>query len=127
MTGKYKHITNEERYLIEKMLRERKSISYIAKLIGRSKSSISSEVARNRGRSRYKHTKAIDRYSKKQELKKRKSNAVIADPVSRKRVDRMLIKGMSPEAISKTILEHKKSKYLSPKSIRKYRDYYYKD
>ena len=126
MKGKYKHITNEERYLIEKMLRERKSISYIARLINRSKSSISTEVARNRGRGRYKHVSAIDRYKRKQELKKRKNNAVVADPVSRKRVDRMLVKGISPEGISKKLTEHKKYKYISPKSIRKYRDNYYK-
>lgn len=126
MTIKYKHITNEERFLIEKMLRERKSISYIAKLINRSKSSVSSEVARNRGRSRYKHARAAERSVIKQRLKKRKSNAVISNPVSRKRIDRMLDKGMSPEAISIKIKEHKSSVSISPKSIRKYRLYYYK-
>ncbi len=126
MTLKYKHLTNEERFLIEKMLRERKSISYIAKLINRSKSSISNEISRNRGMGRYKHLKAIERYNRKQKLKKRKSNAVVSDPVSRKRVDRMIAKGMSPEIISTKLMEHKKSVIISAKSIRKYRLNYYK-
>lgn len=126
MTKKYTHITPEERFLIEKMLREKKSLSYIAKLINRSKSSISYEVRRNRGIGRYKHVRATDRYTVKQRLKKRKQNAVVADPVLRKRVDRMIVKGMSPEAISRKISEHKKSVSVSSKSIRKYRFYYYK-
>jgi IS30 family transposase len=126
MSLKYKHITSEERFLIEKMLRERKSIGYIAKLINRSKSSVANEVSRNRGRSRYKHDRAIKRSELKQRLKKRKSNAVVSNPVTRKRIDRMLDKGLSPEAISIKIREHKSSVVISSKSIRKYRQYYYK-
>ncbi|HRH26990.1 MAG TPA: helix-turn-helix domain-containing protein [Parcubacteria group bacterium] len=126
MIKKYTHITSEERFLIEKMLKERKSISYIARLLSRSKSSVSNEISRNRGRSRYKQFKAAERYYARQTLKKRKSNAVVADSVTRKRVDRMLAKGMSPEQISKRIREHKSSKSISAKSIRKYRQNYYK-
>jgi IS30 family transposase len=126
MQKKYSHITKEERYLIEKMLRERKSISYIAMLINRSKSSVSTEISRNGGRSRYKHIRASERQIRKQTLKKRKNNAVISDSVTRKRVDRMLAKGLSPEVISSKLIEHKSSKRISSKSIRKYRDKYYK-
>jgi IS30 family transposase len=111
---------------IEKMLRERKSISYIAMLINRSKSSVSTEISRNGGRSRYKHIRASERQIRKQTLKKRKNNAVISDSVTRKRVDRMLAKGLSPEVISSKLIEHKSSKRISSKSIRKYRDKYYK-
>ena len=47
---KYKHISSEERYLIDCLFnKERKSISKIAQILGRHKSSISRELKRNTG------------------------------------------------------------------------------
>jgi len=45
---KYTHLTLEERVLISYWLEERKSISFIARGLGRSKSTISQEIRRNR-------------------------------------------------------------------------------
>ena len=61
----YKHLTEEERYQIDDMLREGFSQVMIAKELGRSASTLSRELRRNKGGRGYRpkqaHQKAIER------------------------------------------------------------------
>jgi len=102
--SKYKHLTIEERETIQFMLWEKKSIRSIAKKLGRSSSSVSREVNKNRDslcRRRYipraAHEKAIKNRSKRgREL--RLKNSKIRDYTIKH-----LKLGWSPEQIANTV------------------------
>lgn len=56
------HLTEGERYQIEALSKAKKSPTYIAQQLGRSKSTISRELARNNGRRVYRAVDAQQRY-----------------------------------------------------------------
>lgn len=58
----YRHLTEGERYQIEALSKAKKSPAYIAEQLGRSKSTISRELARNSGRRAYRAAEAQQRY-----------------------------------------------------------------
>jgi len=65
----YKHLSKEERYLIEQLMSQQKSNREIAKLMGRSASTISREIFRNwKGEVRYDHDRAQKRTAERRKL-----------------------------------------------------------
>lgn len=54
----YKHLSLEERYYIELSIKNENTLTEIANDLGRSQSSISREIRRNRGLRGYRHNQA---------------------------------------------------------------------
>ena len=54
----YHRLTDEKRIIIETLRKEGRSLSYIAERIGCSKSTVSKEIKRNKGKRGYRHKKA---------------------------------------------------------------------
>ncbi len=121
MGNKKKHISYEERFLIEKLLNMDNSLLLISKALGRGVSTISLEVKRGGGRLLY-MAKQADQVAKlSQSNKKYLYNKLVADKELEEFVMTQLYKGVSPESISKMLKEYKNGNlYASPKSIRKY-------
>lgn len=120
MANKKKHLSDEERFCIEKMLGVGESLSQISRTLGRGLSTISEEVSGNGGRKRYKAESAIRRAWWKQYRKKRNCNKVAMDGHLTRFVERKLEKGWSPEVISSRLKRQSGLKYASRKSIRKF-------
>lgn len=120
LKNKKKHLSNEERFCIEKMLGVGDSLSHIGRTLGRGLSTISEEVSENGGREKYKAEKAIHRAYLKQYRKKRNCNGVALDSHSSAYVEKRLRGGLSPEAISARTKIQSGLAYRSPKSIRKF-------
>jgi len=120
MKNKKKHLQKEERFLIEKMLRINKSISYISELLERGLSTISEEISRNGGIAGYDSKKAQIEASKRQLNKKIYCNKVISNRGLRNKVENYLSQGLSPEAVSIKLRDGKKNFGVSGKSIRKF-------
>jgi len=123
MSNKKNHLKKEERFLIEKMLGIGKSINYISALLERGVSTVSKEVSRYGGKNSYNSNHAHNQANHRQSNKKIKSNKVISNKPIRNLVDKLIIKRLSPEAISNVLKTKSKSMYASPKSIRKYIGY----
>jgi len=122
LKNKKKHLQKEERFCIEKLLRRNKSISDIARTLGRGLSTISCEVNNNGGRTQYRAEQAHHRAYLKQYWKKKNCNKVAMDPHLSGFVEKSLSKGWSPETISSRLEIQSGLKYASGKSIRKYID-----
>ncbi|MXW44079.1 MAG: IS30 family transposase, partial [Candidatus Dadabacteria bacterium] len=60
----YKHLAQEERFLIHHYLQEGYSLRKIARILGRSHSTISREIRRNKGNRGYRHKQA-DQFAKR--------------------------------------------------------------
>jgi IS30 family transposase len=120
MANKKKHLSDEERFCIEKMLRVGDSFGKIARTLGRGLSTISEEVNGNGGRKRYKAESAIRKAYWKQYRKKRDCNKVAMDGHLTRFVERKLEKGWSPEVISSRLETQSGLAYASAKSIRKF-------
>jgi transposase, IS30 family len=120
MSNKKKHLSNEERFCIEKMCLAKETFVYIGKTLGRGKSTITEEVNENGGRKKYTAETAIRRAYWKQYRKKRNCNKVACDPHLSKFVERYLPLGWSPESISSRLKQQPGLKYASKKSIRKF-------
>jgi IS30 family transposase len=119
--NKKKHLSDEERFCIEKMLGVGESFADIGKTLGRGKSTITEEVNRNGGRKKYRAEAAIRRAYWKQYRKKRNCNKVACDGHLTKFVEKKLVKEKwSPEIISRRLKKQSGLKYASAKSIRKY-------
>ncbi len=118
--NKKKHLQKEERFCIEKMLKQKKSFGEIARTLDRGLSTISEEVNENGGRRGYKAEKAHHRAYLKQYWKKKNCNKVAMDGHLYKFVEKSLSKGWSPERISSRLEIQSGLKYASPKSIRKF-------
>jgi IS30 family transposase len=119
--NKKKHLTKEERFCIEKMLKQKKSLNNIALVLERGKSTISEEINRNGGKESYSARKANHRACLRQYRKKRKCNKVAMDRFLTKYVEEKLRLLWSPERISGR-LDKKYNIIASPKSIRKFID-----
>ncbi|OGY15487.1 MAG: hypothetical protein A3I52_01290 [Candidatus Blackburnbacteria bacterium RIFCSPLOWO2_02_FULL_40_10] len=120
MANKKKHLSDEERFCIEKMLGVGDSFSEIARALSRGLSTISEEVSANGGRNEYKAKRAIRKAYWKQYRKKRNCNKVACDGHLTRFVERKLSKGWSPETISCRLETQSGLVCASPKSIRKF-------
>ena len=118
--NKKKHLQKEERFCIEKMLKQKKSFSEIARTLCRGLSTVSIEVNANGGRRKYNAEKADHRAYLKQYWKKKNCNKVAMDGHLYKFVEKNLRKGWSPERISCRLEIQSGLQYASPKSIRKF-------
>ncbi len=120
MANKKKHLTEEERFCIEKMLKVGDSFTKIAITLDRGVPTISREVTVNGGRKKYSAEKAEKRAYLRQYRKKKNCNKVAMDPHLSRRVEAMLGQGLSPETISLRLPLEPGKKNASGKSIRKY-------
>src|SRR3990167_4746527 len=120
MANKRKHLSDEERFCIEKMCRAGETFVDIGKTLDRGKSTITEEVNGNGGRKKYTAEAAIRRAYWKQYRKKRNCNKVAMDGHLTKFVEKRLSIGWSPESISSRLKTQSGLKYASKKSIRKF-------
>lgn len=120
MSNKKKHLSNEERFCIEKMCKAGETFVDIGKTLGRGKSTITGEVNANGGRKRYTAEVAIRRAYWKQYRKKRDCNRVATDGHLSRFVEKKLQSGWSPESISVRLKIQSGLAYASKKSIRKF-------
>lgn len=118
--NKKKHLQKEERFCIEKMLKQHKSFGEISRILDRGISTISEEVNENKGRENYKAEQAHHRAYLKQYWKKKNCNKVAIDNHLSKFVEKKLSLGWSPETISMRLEIQSGLKYASGKSIRKF-------
>lgn len=118
--NKKKHVTKEERFCIDKLLKQHKTFTEIAITLGRGLSTISEEVSSNGGREQYDAKKAHRRAYWKQYRKKRTSKKVALDSHLSTFVEKALSRGWSPETISARLKKQSGLAYASPKAIRKY-------
>lgn len=61
----YKHLSREERYQIHSLLKAKQTISEIARLLGRHRSTISRELSRGRGQRGYRAEQACRKASER--------------------------------------------------------------
>lgn len=120
MANKKKHLSNEEKFCIEKMLGVGASLVDIGKALDRGKSTVCEEVNNNGGRKKYTAIAAIRRSYWKQYRKKRNCNKVALDGHLTKFVEKHLPLGWSPESISSRLRTQSGLPYASKKSIRKF-------
>lgn len=118
--NKREHLSEKERFCIEKMRQAGFSSEDVAKTLGRGKSTIDEEIRKNGGVASYDHVKAHHRAYLKQYRKKRTCMKVAMDIGIRQTVEYYLFeKQYSPETIS-AILWIKHKRKASAKAIRKY-------
>ena len=120
LKNKKKHLSDNERFCIEKMLKAGETITKIAKTLERGLSTISEEIKANGGRDNYVAEKAIHRAYIKQYRKKRDCNKVAQDGHLLRFIEKKLEAGWSPGAISARTKIQSGLKYVSEKSIRKF-------
>jgi IS30 family transposase len=120
LKNKKKHLQKDERFCIEKMLRQGRSFSEIARTLDRGLSTISEEVNENGGRKKYNAEQAHHRAYLKQYWKKRNCNKVAMNGHLSRFVEKSLSKGWSPETISMRLEVQSGLPYASRKSIRKF-------
>ena len=118
--NKKKHLQKEERFCVEKMLKQGKSFGEIARTLGRGISTVSEEVNANGGRKKYDAKKADHRAYLKQYWKKKNCNKVAMSGHLSRFVEKSLRKGWSPETISCRLETQSGIGYASSKSIRKF-------
>lgn len=93
----YTHLTPEERHYIETRHKLKDSTVTIASVLGRSQSSISRELSRNRGQRGYRHKQA---QGKARQRHADKHKAVKMTPALVNNIDELLEQQWSPEQIS---------------------------
>ena len=118
--NKKKHLSDEERFCIEKMLGAGETFKEIARTLGRGRSTVCEEVNANGDRDRYEAKKAVNKAYLKQYRKKRNCNKVAMDGHLTRFVERKLEAGWSPETISCRMETQSGITYASSKSIRKF-------
>lgn len=110
-----------ERRKIEKFLRGKKSLRWIAEALDRSVSSISDEVRRNKVNGKYRAEKADHKAYVKRKYSKVQCLKVAVDAQLKKFVTKNLMQDQSPEGISGRIKYVEKGiAYASPKAIYKF-------
>jgi len=120
MANKKKHLSNEERFCIEKMCGAGDSFGKISRTLDRGLSTISEEVNNNGGRKRYWAESAIRKAYWRQYRKKKNCNKVALDGHLSKFVEKKLSAGWSPGSISARLQVQSGLQYASEKSIRKF-------
>jgi len=118
---KFKHFSLYERQRIEKYLREKESLRFIAAKLGRSVSSISKEIEINNVKGIYDAVKAQAKARLKRRLSKIQCLTVVMDSRLRKFVVKNIEADQSPEGISGRLRRvERKIPYASPKAIYKF-------
>ena len=105
----YKHLSRIERYQIHSLLKANQTISEIARLLGRHRSTISRELDRGRGKRGYRAEQAC---SKASERAQRSRNASRVDPTIWSDVTLFLGLQWSPEQIAAKVQVSHESVYL---------------
>lgn len=92
----YTHLTENERYMIEKMSQAEHSNAAIAKAIGRDKSTVGRELRRNRSQRGYRH-----QYAQRHALARRTGKSPVKfDAAMQEQAEAKLKEGWSPEQIA---------------------------
>ena len=120
LKNKKKHLSDEERFCIEKMLGVEASFADIGRALGRGRSTVCEEVKVNGGRKKYCAESAIRKAYWKQYRKKKDCNKVVCDGHLTKFVEKKLRSGWSPGTISSRLEVQSGLQYVSEKSIRKF-------
>ncbi len=120
MSNKKSHISYEERFCIERLLKANCSVSFISRILERGVSTINKEIKLNSINSMYVAAKAQERANNGQRVKKQMANKVVKSHALRLEVDRMIKAKMTPEKISRELLGSESVYRVSSKSIRKY-------
>lgn len=120
MKNKKPHLSFEERFMIEKMLKKKNKIKFISLTLDRGQATVSREVKINGGRNDYRAKEAHARSRQAQRNKKMNNNKIIMDSYLRVFVDKKIMQNISPEQISNELRAIDNSKWASAKSIRKY-------
>ena len=122
ISNKRSHITEDDRKIIEKMLKAKHSQKEIARTLERGKSTISEEIKKGRCPDGvYRAEKANTRAYFRQYYKKYGCLILSLDSKLQKFVIKRLEKGISPEDISEELSNEKNDfKYISAKAIRKF-------
>ena len=116
---KYQHLTIEEREKIQELLWQKVSVREIAKVVGRSPSSISREITRNIPLKRaYRPRLANDRALRKRKCRGRKLR--LKNGFIRRYVIAQLKNGLSPEQISGRLHHDHPQESISPEAIYQY-------
>lgn len=96
----YKHITKEDRVKIETLLNEGYTNGYIADLVGKNRSSIGREIARNGGRNGYRSKQAEKRRKLLRVFANKERIKLVAGNPLAEEVERLLKAYWSPEQIA---------------------------
>ncbi len=101
--SKYKQLKEQDRYTIERMLRQGYNISDIARTLGRDKSTISRELKRNRSGRKYYYQSHIaqDKANKRLICSHRKY--ALKTPLLKQQVTELLQTGLSPQRIAQRL------------------------
>jgi IS30 family transposase len=121
MRKKGRHLTFEDRVVIEKMLSLRKTILLIAQILRKGVGTVSEEVNRNSHRGKYTARRAHKLYEKREQQRKAKVSKVLMHEPTKFWVEKNLKEGASSYIISKMSRTNSHVKYLSIKSINKYK------
>ncbi|PIP81316.1 MAG: IS30 family transposase [Gammaproteobacteria bacterium CG22_combo_CG10-13_8_21_14_all_40_8] len=92
----YKHLNLEERHYIQISLKDKMNQTDIAKSLNRSQSSISREIARNKGQRGYRYQQADNRAKSRHQEKEK---AIKLTPEKKAKIDHYLKEDWSPEQI----------------------------
>jgi IS30 family transposase len=117
----FKHFCFFERKRVERFLRIKKKLRFIAKKLGRSVSSISDEIRRNSVKGKYLAEKADHKAYVKRKYSKTDCMKISLDPELQKFVKDSLKEDQSPEGISGRLkYVEKKIQYASTKAVYKF-------
>jgi len=122
-TKKYTRLTLSERVIIETLLKEKRSKSYIAKQLGRSRSTISNEVNKWLGSQFYYTATLAHEYARLLNITKRDKDKITLNKALRIQVYRGLLSRLSPELISgrlKLVYPNDPTMQISYESIYRY-------
>lgn len=117
----YTHIDDNERRRIEKAINSGKGVRDIARMTGRSPSTISEEIRRNSVRNKYSRKKAHNKARLRRKQSKLQCMKVAMDPVLKKFVTEQIERDQSPSAIAGRLKKVETAiKYASTKAIYKF-------
>ena len=117
----YTHIDDSERRRIERAVEAGKGVREIARMTGRSPSSISEELERNSIRGTYTRQRAQAKARLRRRFSKLQCMKVAMDPTLKAFVTKEIENDQSPEAISGRLKEvETQMQYASPKAIYKF-------
>ena len=108
--SKYKQLKEQERYTIDRMLKQGYSMSDIAHTLGRDKSTISRELKRNRSGRKYRYQSHIAQDKAQQRLTQSHRKYSLKTPLLKQYITELLQIGLSPQCIAQRLkLEEKGS------------------
>lgn len=111
------HLSATERKEIVHFKRKGYSLREIARLLGRSVSTISEEQQRNKVKNRYHAKKAEHKAYVRRRYAKYQGMKIVKNPKLRKQVEAWLVDDQSPEAIAGRLRKHERLPYVSKNSV----------